>query len=321
MRYRLTITLLFFTTALSAQTASEPSDSLRQEMRSYVARNFSDIRTFNFSWQTSPSHTYHIERDGEQMERGKLHSQNAIHFNTTLPIVTSRRFSLYGVGQADFYNYKTRRVTRQRVFSQQEGENSQYYRLMLNGTYRTTLASKPFVVNASMGVDGYEHGIQQPLLMVAGVSVLKRDRYSSLSAGLSFLWPFTSIPVIPVVAYWHQLTPNWIVDVTLPRQVYMRYQFGGSHRLSAGCEMQSSQYYFRSQGDTRLFQETTLNAGLKYEYVAMRHFYFFLHGGLSSGISGGIYRPNRKEVSGGELVYTHKPKPFFEAGFSYNIYK
>lgn len=285
------IALLMIATGAKAQNAPETNDSLRREMRSYVARNFSDIRTFNFSWQTLPTQGQHF-----------------IHFSTTLPLILKPHFSLYGVGQSDFYNYD-------------KNDHSQYYRVGLNATYRTTLAGKPFIVNGSAGVDGYKHGVQQPLLMVAGLSVLKRERQSTLSAGLSLMWPFTTTPVVPVVAYWRRFSPNWMIDVTLPRQVYMRYLWGASQRLSLGCEMLSNQYYFRSDGVTRLYSETQLNAGLKYEYVAMHHFYFFVHGGLSTTLSNGIYRTNRSEVVGNKLVYNHNPRLFFETGFSYNIFK
>ncbi len=274
-----------------AEQTQETNDSLRKEMRTYVARNFSEVRTFNYAWQSSPAR-----------------KQNFIHFSTMLPIILKPQFSLYGAGYADFYNYNKR-------------DNSQYYHALLNATYRTKLFGKPFILNGSAGADGYKHGVQQPLLMLAGLSVLKRERQSSLSAGLSVMWPFTSVPVVPVVAYWRQLSPNWMVDVTLPRQVFMRYMWGDSQRLSLGCEMLTNQYYFRSDESTRLYSESLMHAGLKYEYVAMHHFYFFAQGGVSANLSNGVYRPNRRKVDDIHLDLNHKPSLFFEAGFSYNLFK
>ena len=302
-----------------AQT--QPDDSLRQQVRSYVARNFSEIRTFNFSWQASPAHTYRIKTGDQIREKGEMHSQNTIKFNTTLPVVLTKKFSLYAIGQADFYNYNTQKVDGTRLFSQEESDNNQYYRVTLNGMYRTSLAGKPLILNGNLSVDGYNYGVQQVLGTLAGVSILKRTRTTSLSAGLAFIWPFDKVPVMPVITYWHQFNPHWSVDVSMPRQFYFRYQLGKSSRISAGSVMQNDQYYFRSQGETRFFSETSLNTELFYEYVAAKHFYFFARAGITSRVAGGIYKPNRKKVDGTELSYHRKTEPFFTVGFSYNLYK
>ncbi len=307
--------------ALGVQAQMTPEDSLRQNVRSYVARNFSEIRTFNFSWQTSPAHTYRIKSDGQTIENGEMHAQNTIKFNTTLPVVLTKRFSLYAIGQADFYNYNTQHVEGTPYFSQEESDNNQYYRFTLNGMYRTSLAGKPLILNGNLSVDGYNYGLQQVLGTVAAISVLKRTRNTSLSAGLAFMWPFDKIPVMPVITYWHQFNPRWSVDISMPRQLYVRYQLGHSCRFSAGSVMQSDQYYLRSQGETRYFSETSLNTELLFEYVAMRHFYFFARGGVSARLAGGIRQINRKEISGMELDYHRSAEPFMAVGFSYNIYK
>lgn len=320
MKFKLAIILYFgIVTYVEAQTTS--NDSLRRDIRSYVARNFSEIRTFNFSWQTSPSHQYYIRNNGNDLEKGEIHSHNTIKFNTTLPIVLTKHFSLYGIGQADFYNYNTQKVEGERIFSQEESDNNQYYRLTLNGMYRTSLLGKPLILNGNLSADGYNHGFQQILGTVAAISVLKRNPTTNISAGLAFVWPFDKMPVMPVLTYWHQFSPSWSVDISMPRQLYLRYQWRGNNRLSAGCMMQSDQYYFRSQGETRYFSETSLNAELLYEYVAMRHFYFFVRGGLSSRLTGGIYKPNRKKVDSNALDFHRQPQLFFSAGFSYNLYK
>ena len=300
---------------------SSQTDSLRQEVRSYVARNFSDIRTFNFSWQASPSHRYEIKQDGQTLEKGEMHSSNNIKFNFTIPVVLSKKFSLYAIAQADFYNYNTQQVEGERLLSQkQKSENRQYYRGTLNGMYRTSLAGKPFIVNANLSLDGYNHGVVQPLATVAAISVLKRNQHTSLSAGLALMWPFNLIPVMPVVTYWHQFSPRWSVDISMPRQFYFRYQLGKSSRLSAGSALQNDQFYFRSQGETRFFSEASMNAELLYEYVAMRHFYFFARAGLTARVAGGIYQTNRKKIGEG-LEYHRKAEPFFTLGCSYNIFK
>lgn len=43
-------------------TAQLPADTLTKEIRSYVARNFSEARTVNLYWETNPSHTYTLKQ-------------------------------------------------------------------------------------------------------------------------------------------------------------------------------------------------------------------------------------------------------------------
>lgn len=311
----------FLACALCTQAQTSQSDTLRQSIRSYVARNFSDIRTFNFTWQTSHAHTYHIKSGGRDLEKGEMHSQNTIRFNTTLPVLLTKKFSLYAIGQADFYNYDTKQVEGTPLFTQGGEDNNQYYRGTLNGMYRTRLWGKPLVLNGNISIDGYNHGIQQVLGTVAAVSILKRNSHTSISAGLALMWPFDKIPAMPVLTYWHQFSPHWAVDISMPRQFYFRYQAGKSSRFSVGSMMQSDQFYFRSQDETRYFSEISLNSELLYEYVAMRHFYFFARTGVTSRLAGGIYKTNRKRIEGTPLNYHRKMEPFFSAGFSYNLYK
>ncbi len=318
MKFFSLILLSFFSVIANAQNAQ---DSLRQRIRSYAARNFSEVRTFNFSWQTMPSHSYTIKHGDNTIEKGERHSINTIKFNTTLPVVQTKHFSMFAIGQADFYNYFTTENTNSSLFSQQKGENNQYFKATLNGTYRTSLAGKPLILNGNISVDGHKKGLEQVLGTLAAVSVIKRNRNTSISTGLAFVWPFRNIPVMPVLTYWHQFSPNYSIDISMPRQVYLRYQWKDCNRLSFGTMMQNDQYYFDSQGQTRLFSETSINTELLYEYVAMKHFYFFARGGLSTRVSGGIYKPNRKYLDSGKLSFERKPKPFFNIGFSYNLYK
>lgn len=307
---------------VAAQT-TEQTDSLQQRVRSYVARNFSDIRTFNFSWQASPAHTYYIKNDGKTLEKGEMQSSNNIKFNTTIPVYLSQKLSLYAIAQADFYTCDLKQHEGEYWLKQQDADsdNRQYYRGTLNGMWRTSLFGKPLLVNANISIDGYNQGVEQVLGTIAAISVLKRNRHTSISAGLAFVWPFNNIPVMPVLTYWHQFTPKLSIDISMPRQFYLRYQPNRNSRLSVGSTLQSDQYYFKSQGETRYFSETSLNTELLYEYIVSQHFYFFGRAGVSTPITGGIYKANRKEFEGIELDYHRRTEPFFTVGCSYNIFK
>lgn len=82
----LTIMLCGVTSAM----AQAQNDTLTQEIRSYIARNFSEARTFNLYWETTPSHRYSLKQHGSITERGKMRSEHTVKFATTIPVFTKK---------------------------------------------------------------------------------------------------------------------------------------------------------------------------------------------------------------------------------------
>lgn len=305
--------------------AQQRTDSIRQEINSYVARNFSKIRTFNLTWNTEPSHDYSIKSHGRKIEEGTLHSFNTIKFDVNVPVMRTRTMTLYAIGEADFYNHHTANMrTGSKILSQQEKENCQYYRGGLNAIYHSFLWRKPLILNANLSLDGYNHGIEQILSSVTVLSMLHRSGTTNLSAGLAFVWPFYKVPVLPVITYWHAFSARWSLDATMPRQFYFRYQIKGNNRFSVGTSIDTDQYYFRPENarlpSTCFYSSVSLHAELMYEYIVSRHFYFYAKGGLTKGISGGVYQTNRKDIENEHLKFTDSSKPFLSFGFSYNLF-
>lgn len=74
--------------------------------------------------------------------------------------------------------------------------------------------------------------------------------------------------------------------------------------------------------ETSLYNETTIKPELVYEFIINKHFYLIARGGGSALIQSGFYKTNRKGDGGDPLVdFDRSIQPFFNLGFSYNLFK
>jgi len=324
--FLLTVLLISQAATVTAQISN--ADTLTQEIRSYVARNFSKSRTFNLYWETGPSYDYKLKRDGEEIENGKMRDIHTIKFAVNVPVLLLKDFSLYANGRANFYkseatNDATGEISS--IFSNTDDAYC-YYKGGLNATYRMKIAGKPLILNANISGDGWEKGFEEIEGTFSAILMLKNTPTTSFSVGLYGMTLYNQVPVVPVITYWHQFSPRLSVDVTLPSRAYLRYQFNDKHRLSLGAQMESERFYMRPGMEdlpkTCLYNETTIKPELVYEFIINKRFYLIARGGGSALIQSGLYKTNRKGIDGDPLVkFDRSMQPFFNLGFSYNLFK
>ena len=82
-------------------------DTLRSDIRNYASRNFSDIRTFNLYWETSPESDYTFKSIEGREENGRIFNKHNVKFAVNLPLLQVKRFSLYAKGRFNFYKFET----------------------------------------------------------------------------------------------------------------------------------------------------------------------------------------------------------------------
>lgn len=309
-------------------TAQTTTDSIKQGVRRYIARNFSEARTFNLYWQKTPSHDYTLLQNGKEIEKGEFSHVNTIKFSVTVPVLLLKNFSLYANGQFNSYQFETRDNIsggKSTIFSKSNDGGYNYYEGTLTGTYRTKLAGKPLILIASAFGDGWNKGFEKAQGMFSAIMLLKQSPKSSLSVGLYGMTLYEKIPIFPIITYSHQFTPNWSIDLTLPSRSYVRYQLN-NHRFSAGAALESEHFYMKSGmenvPEVSFFNKTIIKPELVYEYIINKHFYLIARGGGSALVNGGLYGTNRKGIDGDPYVKFKQPMtPFFNVGFSYNLFK
>ena len=320
------VVMLGTATTLSAQSSSV--DTVKTEIRSYVARNFSEARTFNLYWETSPTHDYTLKRDGDAYEKGKVRNEHAVKFAATVPILQKKKFSLYANGNAIFFQFETENDLNgaaSSMFKDNE-ENYSYFKGGLNGTYYTRLFNKTLMLSASISGDGWYQGFEQVEGTLTALLILKRTASTNISVGIHGTTLFDVLPGVPIVVFTHQFNPNWSVDITMPSRAYVRYQFCNNHRLSLGSSLEREMFYYKPNIDgmpeTALFSRNSVKAELFYEYIINKRFYLIARGGATQPFMSGIYKTNRKGDDGKPLLeYTQPMTPFFYLGFSYNLFK
>jgi len=320
--------IVFLSTFNMSLMAQSPTDTLTQEIRRYVARNFSEARTFNLYWETMPTHDYTLKQGKQTVENGRIRSEHTVKFAATIPILLRNKFSLYINGQANFYMFEaTENNTKlpSTIFSVDDKSYS-YFKGTISGSYRTRIGNKPLILSANISGDGWYDRFEKIDASLIATVVLKHTDKTSFSVGMYGKMLFNQIPVMPIIAYYHQFNPKLSIDVTLPSRLYLRYQFCNNQRLSAGMSMDSEQFYFKPNTTglpkTSLYTSTTIKPEITYEYIINKHFHLIARGGASSLIKSGFYKTNRKGIDGDPYMEFSRPvTPFFYLGFSYNIFK
>lgn len=319
--------IILLATLATTTTAQTSTDSLARGVRSFVARNFSQIRTFNLYWETTPDHDYTLRQNGKEIENGKFRSVNTVKLSATIPVLLLKNFSLYANGQFNSYQFEASNKingNESAIFSKNE-DGYNYYEGSVTGTYRTRAVGKPLILVASALGDGWHKGFGKAQGMFSAIMVFKQSPTTSFSVGLYGTTLYEKIPVIPIITYWHGFTPNLSVDIALPSRSYLRYQHN-NHRFSAGASLSSEHFYMESGmenlPEVSFFSRATIKPEIVYEYIINKHFYLIARAGGSALINGGFYGTNRKGIDGDPYVKFKQPMtPFVNVGFSYNLFK
>lgn len=327
--YLVVLQMTLITTATAQTTPTPtPTDTVVQGVRRYIARNFSQARTFNLYWETSPTNDYTLSQNGNEIEKGKMTDIHTIKFAATVPVLLLKNFSLFANGQFNSYQFKTTSNDNNGesvLFSKNDGGYN-YYEGTVVGTYRTRIGNKPLMLIGSAFGDGWNEGFGKAQGMFSAIMIFKQSPTTSFSAGLYGMTLYETIPIFPIITYWHQFNQNLSIDVTLPSRAYMRLQFSDKHRFSLGASLASEHFYMKpgmkDVPDVAYFNKSTIKPELVYEYIIDQHFYLIARAGGSAMISGGLYDTNRKGIDGDPYVKFKQPMtPFFNVGFSYNIFK
>lgn len=307
------------------------NDSLAEDFRTIVAKNFSRYRTVNFSWEMGVDHDYSFALDGKTQEKGHKQTVHTLRFSTMVPIVKSHRASLYVNVQYRSYNFEMKGDEPSKTFNE---ESYDYYAGGLNGSYYASLFGRPLVLSANVNMDGWKHGWGELQGRFSAMVVLKNTHTTNFSLGLMGMTHFSSTPMLPIITYWHRFAnPSLSIDITLPSQMYLRYQMR-HQRISVGAAMSADEFYLKSDvGGTscvRLYREALVKPEIHYEYIINRQFYISARAGFSALVKGGLYTKKRKELmiadegnGGKESFYKldRSAVPFFNIGVSYSLFK
>lgn len=311
------------------------TDSLANDFRAFAAKNFSRYRTVNLFWETKWAHDYTFSLDGKDVEKMRKKNLHTIKFSTMIPILKLKNVSLYGNLQYSRYQFRTYNKYDINPSSVFLADKYDYFAGGLNGSYYMSLFNKPLVLSASVSVDAWNNGWGKVFGTASAVMVIKNNERTSFSAGVMAMTLFSSMPVMPVITYWHRFNnPDLSVDITMPSQFYLRYQMK-KQRISVGAFMSSDNFYLKTElegaPEICYYSDAVLKPEIHYEYIINKHIYLSVHTGVSMVMKGGLYKKNRKgiKVKNEEgkneveplVKQDRSPIPFFNVGISYSLFK
>lgn len=186
------------------------TDSLANDFRTFMAKNFSRYRMVNASWETEWAHNYTFTLNGKEVEKGRKKNLNTLRFSTMIPLLKQRKVSLYANVQYACYKFDNYGEGASAVFS---NDTYNYYAGGLNGSYYMSLFNRPFILSADISIDGWDEGWGKLQGRFAAVMVVKNTARTNFSAGIMGMTLFSRIPVMPVITYWHRFNnPRLSVD-------------------------------------------------------------------------------------------------------------
>lgn len=326
---KLFITVVFLNVIVGATAQIISADSVKAEVRRYTVRNFSEERSFNLYWETSPNHDYTMKRDGENIENGKMRNEHTIKFSTIIPVIDKKKFTFNIKGYANFHKFETESNMADATSIIYKGEEDvfSYYKAELNASYIFNVFNKPLILRAAISGDGWNKGIEKMDGSLTALYLLKSSERTKLYVGMHFMVLYDKVPATPLIMFSHQFNRNLNADISLPNRAFLRWQFANSHRLSIGGMIEGEQYYYKPEieglPETTLFKYSNLKAELDYEYIINKRFFFIARGGVTKPFKSGFYKTNRKGNGDGDplMEYSQPLTPFFYLGFSYSLFK
>lgn len=169
----------------------------------------------------------------------------------------------------------------------------------------------------------------------SAVMLLKNTERTSFSLGVMARTMFSSMPVMPVVTWWHRFrNPRLSVDITMPSQFYLRYELE-KQRISAGASMSSENFYLyttlEGAPSTAYYSDAVLKPEIHYKYILNHRLYFSVHAGVSMVMKSGLYKKNRKGIKVKDeegktevepvVKQDRSPIPFLNVGVLYSLFK
>ena len=285
-----TILLLVTATAF----ADEPKDTVRASLPTLSSR-----LSVNAELSARTGGDYHITKDDATVEQGSagsftkasLRASYAVYAKGTTRINTSLRYNhlhqhFNSNSQTLDYGFFT-------------AAHHQFAGSVM-GMGRMQLWHRPLVLMGMATCDFSQYGYERWSLMGTAVLMLKQTRQTQFGVGLlGMVNTFSRIPVFAIVTYRHTFSPQWTLNLTLPR-FQMEYRPVRSDQLSIGASIDADSYYLHTTSanlpkDVR-YSRTNINMGPAYEHRFRGGFILSAEAGVQVVMTNRIYRHNSSHV-------------------------
>lgn len=297
------------------------STSIRRRVITYAADKFAIARPLNIEFSHSAPYNYSSEAGGLKLPESRVTNFSQVKVSANINFL-KRKTWLLGSTLGYRYTAVAADVTQSGTGNLVPVENDYHYHFStLNLVYFSSLFGKRTIYSATGMVDGSEKYFERLKGIFTGTMVLKANQRTKMTIGVIVnLDPSSQSPVIPSFSYEHKFNNGLLVDINLPRSLYLRKYVFGSGRVSLGTEMDQSTFYlYDIDGSSQKYEyrQLDINSGLTYEHVVAKKFVFTAKTGMKLTPSGRIFK---KEDGFGDPVFKTKPAPtyYLNIGVSFN---
>ena len=259
---------------------------------------------------------YDVRRDQQLMEEGSTGICTKAGVRAFSPVAGGK----WGLVSASLrYDYIHQSHDQQMVVRDLGfGEQSHHLfggNLMAN--VRTRLWGRPLVLVGTVGCEFSQRGYERWSAMGTAMLMLRQNSSTQLGVGLLCLVnTFSRFPVFPFFTYRHTFSPQWTLNLTLPRY-HIAYTPSQSDKWSFGVGLDTGHFYL-SPSDAGLpghvrYSRLAGNIGPAFEHRFSRHLTVSAETGVSVIFSDRI----REHNSSKELATVGEaPSAYFKIGLT-----
>lgn len=315
----------------SIQSFSQNNDSIppiakeglnpSQKAATIAATKFTTARPLNIEFTQLMPYNFTLKDENNSYPDSKVKGLSQAKINTNINFVKKKNWLL---GTTLGYNYISVKADMTEPFSQTTknvDNDFHYFHAAANIAYISTLFRKRTVFTSSIIIDGSEKHFERVRGLLSGTMVLKANEQTKMSVGFAIpIDPLSEVPFIPTFSYEHKFRNGLVVDIILPKNMYLRKHIFNNGRFSLGAEMDGTTFYlYNIDGTDQKYQyrQLDINSGFVYEHLIANSFLVTGKTGVRFTPSGRLFR-KQDSYSDPVLKMSADPAFYLNIGISFS---
>lgn len=308
------------------------SDSTKATQKSIiedVVNQFPATRFLDIQYDEMGEYNYTTKIDDKTYERGRIVSQNRLKVAMNYNLIQKKNWILSTSARYKYEHlaFEDMDIPSGGAPTIASSRDVHFHYLFGSLNYRLTskLWGKPFISNVSLSADASNKNFGMIYGSYIGSLILKRNELTTVTVGVVLQSNANAIaPILPSFTYIHKFQNSpWMLDIILPKQIYIRRQLLKHGRISLGSELEANPYYFKSgflsdNNKAYMFNRNEFKNSIMYEYRLNKRFVAYGRTGWIKPLNGTI----REKYESDKLATTsYQGNFYFNLGVSYNISK
>lgn len=261
--------ILFFSFYGKAQV----NDSIPKKVVAYAAEKFPFTRLLNAEFRYDAPYDISPALKSGDLPEGRVAQLYQSRISANVNFIKSRQW-VFSTGL--LYNFIHTETDGTGLTRGEQSHDMHFFAAGLNLTHFTKMFGRMAILTAGVIPTGGDDGFERVTGMVSANLVLKADGKTKMTLGLlGIVDPSSVVPVVPTFTYERKLESGWIVDIILPRSVFMKKDMFKEGRLSLGTQLDATNFYikgFNGSKNTYMFNQMEVLSGLTYEHCFLKGF-------------------------------------------------